>query len=380
MAGFNLIRKRRRRLPVTKILLGVLGIVVVAALGYLALKLSGSEILKPHDVADLTISDTSAMLFFQDVPEGPAFEYTAPGEGQEFARGAVVSFSVIGRGTADATVKLDDISIVVKSFTPKDKLPEQKIYEAPIQIAGVPETDDDATVRITATDPATIKAKVTWTAQAFSTPEGTREVTAEPSPTKEKSPGIKLLGTPVALPLSSLNRPEVKFFSVKVILDTPGVATFGVIAHYDAEGTAGTAVAKDTFSVVYNPDTDVFSTSFYRKAYQNEPTFANARILRDKLVEYKETADVVQIVTDHRSREPGPDSDWLVGSTYKMLGELESDEKARKELFQKACCDGLLAFYRQDQDFPGDRLSRWQSAKDWLTAKVQEKTISLECP
>lgn len=378
MAGFNLIRKRRRRLPVKKILLGVLAVTVVGAGVYLGATLMGKKPFGKSEDVNLTISDVSFMSFYQESPEGPGYEYNAPGEGEPFARGAVATFSVLSHSTVQGQVKLDNLGVVVKSFKPLEAMPEKVSYEPPFVRTEVPESDDDAVVRLKLAEGE--KSTVTWTAQNFPVPEGTVEVVPEETKTKAKERIVYMTTSPIDTPLSSLNRSEVRFFVVRVLLETPGVAELAIVAKYDEEGKEGWTMSEKSFSVAFDPASDVGSVAFHQRVFERDPTFQNARAYRDKLLDAKELDKVVPAAEEYRNREPGADADWLVGSSYKALGDVEGDPARQKELWQKASCNGLIAFYRQDQDFPGDRLTRWQEAKDWLTEKVQSKVISLECP
>jgi hypothetical protein len=120
-----------------------------------------------------------------------------------------------------------------------------------------------------------------------------------------------------------------------------------------------------TLTLVYNPDIDAGSLAYIEANYKHAPSFARARAYRDALLSAQKGEAAINLAQDYRRADPGPDAEWLVGDTYRTLGEL-----------QKAADEGFWAFYRFDQEFSGDRLARWQEVKAWLTEMVQSNKIS----
>lgn len=133
-------------------------------------------------------------------------------------------------------------------------------------------------------------------------------------------------------------------------------------------------LGEEKLSIVYDPSRDVGSLAFHERAYRDAPTFVNARVLRDRLLEEGRGKAALQHSVDYRGVAPGPDADWLVGDCYRALGDREPDPAARVLRFQEALCQGLLAFYRAKVELDEDRLLRWNDARDWMTERSRRES------
>lgn len=377
MLTVNLLRKRRRRPPISRIAAALSCIAVLCAIAVLSSRMRSDAASTADDVG-LDVASAAPMFFFQEVAGGPGYEYTPPPGALEFPRGVVLTFTVQALTSAEP-VTLQAFGLAIESFTPLDDPGKAPSYEAPRVKRDVPASDDDAIVRL---DPRPgAPSRVQWVSgQPFPVPAGVLDVKPAREPRKGDPAILPLSDAPLETPLASLNRAGVRLLVIRIVLDAPGVASFRLAARCDVGGKEALVFGDERFSLVYNPACDVGSLAFHRRTFQDAPTFANAVALRDKLIEQDRPDDVIPIVTGYRNRAPGPDADWLVGAAYRALGDRAEEPAERSRLHQAALCKGLLSFYHSTKEHPGDRLARWTEAKEWMTRKVQSGELSIECP
>ena len=364
MASFNLIRKRRRRVPI-KLVGGLLVAVGLVAVGIMLFLKYGQGATGPKgsDV-EVAFIDRSALSNFSTGDGERVLEYVAMDEqGRSFPHGANVSFTVLSQSTASGSIKLDNIGIEIRSFVPLAKIDPSPDYEPPILKDEINPVDEDVAVELAGDADGGITGTITWSAQAFETGDGARAARASNGTGGQV---LTLVPASIATPLSSINKPDTRIFVAKIVLTTPGKAEVALRADYDVEGRKGAASTADTVTLVYVPDSDYGSLAFQKKNFEARPSFERARAYRDVLLAMSQQEQALQVAQDYRRGDPGADADWLVGDTLRTMGE-----------YQRATGEGLWAFYKQDKEFSGDRLQRWNEVKDWLTKMVQDGVVKL---
>ncbi len=343
-----------------------IGVLVIV---FIAVVIVGSSFLRKRENrrfgVTIKVAKVNPLLHALSLNGKTRLDYSADKTPAAWPRGAQIHFSILPNSGTGEGVKLGMMELLVRSFTPLDKLPAPPEYAPPISSEQrEEEIDVDLAVRISIDGkPA---GSVTWSPQLFEVgPEGW-SCTGKPIAQAPYPCSMKLVPAPMAVPLSSINRLKPHEFLAQVILDTPGKAVVGFRISYLAGAKPFIAESQESTTIVFNPAFDFGSTPFLKADFEAHPTFNRARAYRDKLLAEGNGHDALAVAQAGRRKDDSPDAEWLLGDTYRALGRN-----------QEAVENGLYAFYLHSDDLAGERLRRWTDNKKWLTEKVEAGIVKL---
>ncbi|MFN7974498.1 MAG: hypothetical protein U0166_19455 [Acidobacteriota bacterium] len=359
----NLVRKRRKR-STSLVIIIVTVLVIGGGAGIVALRTVGTGALPGfHEPLDIRFVDVEALDGFHVKEVDAPLDYVAiDSQGRVFPRGASVTFTVLPRSASESSLVLTDLAIDLRSFTPLAQLSPSPGYDPPVpgeEATG--RRDVLATLSLEGAESAAVQ----WESpvlgvsgkEAASKPEAAR------AGSRQKT--FRLLPAPGATPLASINATETRRLVASIVLATPGKAVVGLRAFYTKAGKEHAAATKDSVTIVYDPSRDAGSLAFQGKAFETVPSFKNAKVFCDGLVKAGQGPKALDVAQRYRLEEAGPDADWLVGDTYRALGQ-----------FQKAYDEGFATVSKQKvETLSEDRHARYDEVRAWLADMIQAKKI-----
>lgn len=365
MRGVNLVRKKRKKSTGLVIIIGAATLILGGGTIAWLQAVGRGPFLGSQEGLDVRFVDVEALDGIRFEGSDSPLDYLAidPKEGV-FARGAVVTFTMLPRLGTETTLDVKDLGIDMRSFTPLTKLVPPPTYDAPSP------GEDGSTkkdVGVSLSLDGEESAQVSWQSSVLGSAGVQLSVKAVPVKSGSRLKVFRLLKAPGTFSLATLNAAEARRFVATILLSSPGRAVVGLRAYYAREGKEREVATKDSITLVYNPQCDAGSLPYHRKVFETVPTFPHAIAFRDALLRAGLKDKAVEAAQRYRLEEAGPDADWLAGDTYRKLGQL-----------QKAYDEGFSAVSRERTETLNDeRHKRYDEVRAWLTDMVQAKKIQV---